>query len=84
MTVTLTKVRIYSCLTLLVGLFSLVLTFAVSFWFAVLFIVVFAQYEYVQYHISYILRQYVLLHKKLITEVRFSKVQLLVLNLLLT
>lgn len=76
MRITVKRYKVYGILTFVALGLSAGAFLWISWWFLFLMLVVAAQYEFVNFHVAVILRQYVMFRQKKVSELNFTKFQL--------
>lgn len=76
MRITVKRYKVYGILTFVALGISAVAFLWISWWFLFLMLAIAAQYEFVNFHVAVILRQYVMFCQKKVSELNFTKFQL--------
>lgn len=76
MRITVKRYKVYGILTFVALGISAVAFLWISWWFLFLMLAIAAQYEFVNFHVAVILRQYVMFRQKKVSELNFTKFQL--------
>lgn len=76
MRITVKRYEVYGILTFVALGISAVAFLWISWWFLFLMLAIAAQYEFVNFHVAVILRQYVMFRQKKVSELNFTKFQL--------